>query len=154
MTTWFRLHPRGDDPRRLLDPERQRSQPWGGTIYGRCTKCGGDGRTLYECESCRVQADPSCPACRGRKRYEADCPTCGGTGEVDDSERRGVSVFPDEQGLYRYMRKRGAEIDDACLVELEGEPSPDQDFDADEGAMLIIPRAVVAVGDPDLDQIA
>jgi hypothetical protein len=52
------------------------------------------------------------------------------------------------------MRKRAAEIDDACLVELEGEPSPDQDFDADEGAMLIIPHAVIAVREPDLDQIA
>jgi hypothetical protein len=154
MTTWFRLHPRGDDPRRLLDPERQRSQPWGGTIYGHCTKCGGDGRTLHECESCRVRADPSCPACRGQKRYKADCPACGGTGEIDDSERRGVSVFPDEEGLYRYMRKRGAEIDDACLVELEGEPSPDEDFDADEGAMLIIPHAIVGVRQPDRDQIA
>jgi hypothetical protein len=154
VTTWFRLHPRGDDPRRLLDPEHQRSEPWGGTIYGHCTKCDGNGRTLHECESCQVRADPSCPACRGRKRYEADCPACSGTGEIDDSERHGISVFPDKEGLYRYMRKRGAEIDDACLVELEGEPSPDEDFDADEGAMLIIPHAIVAVREPDRDQFA
>jgi hypothetical protein len=36
--SWFRLHPRDHDPHRLLDPERQRSEPWGGTIYGRCMK--------------------------------------------------------------------------------------------------------------------
>jgi len=106
---------------------------------------------VHECESCRLLADPSCPACRGRKRDEAECPACGGTGEVDDSERHGVSVFPDEEGLYRYMQRRGAEIGDACLLELEGEPSPDEDFDADEGAMLIIPRAIAAVREPDQD---
>jgi hypothetical protein len=67
--TWFRLHPRGDDPERLLDPERQRSEPWGGTVYGRCPKCGGEGRTLHECESCRELANPSCPACGGPRSY-------------------------------------------------------------------------------------
>src|SRR5215207_4132128 len=129
-------------------PSASARNPGAAPSTAAATKCGGDGRTLHECESCRVRVDQSCPACRGRKRYEADCPTCGGTGEIDDSERRGVSVFPDEEGLYRYMRRRGAEIDDACLVELEGEPSPDEDFDADEGAMLIIPHAVVAVREP------
>jgi hypothetical protein len=52
------------------------------------------------------------------------------------------------------MRRRGAEIDDACLVALEGEPSPDEDFDADEGAMLVIPHAIVAVREPNRGQIA
>src|SRR5215211_5863039 len=105
--TWFRLHPRDDDPERLLDdPERQRSEPWGGTIYGRCPKCDGEGQTMHECESCRERADAACPVCGGRRRYRDECPACEGSGEVDDSQREGVSVFPDEDALYRYMVRR------------------------------------------------
>jgi hypothetical protein len=151
--TWFRLHPRKDDPQRLLDPERQRSEPWGGTIFGRCRKCGGEGRVLHECESCRHRTNPSCPACGGRKRYLAECPACRGSGEVDDSERDGVSVFPDEDGLYRYMLRRDADVDTAKLVEIEGEPTGDEDFDADEGALLIRPSRIVAVRDPDRERM-
>jgi DnaJ-class molecular chaperone len=151
--TWFRLHPREDDPERLLDPERQRSEPWGGTVFGRCPKCGGEGRTMHECESCRHGADPSCPSCGGRMRYLAECPACAGTGEVDDTERDGVSVFPEEDGLYRYMLRRDADIEDAQLLELEGEPTGDDDFDADEGALLIRPRRVAEVREPDRARI-
>jgi hypothetical protein len=151
--SWFRLHPVGDDPQRLLDPDCQRSEPWGGTIYGRCGKCGGEGRTLHECESCRDHVDPDCPSCGGRKRYEAECPACEGSGEVDDSERKGVSVFPSEDGLYRYMVRREADIQEACLVELEGEPTDDEDFDADEGALLIKPRRVIDVREPNRSRL-
>jgi hypothetical protein len=151
--TWFRLHARDDDPQRLLDPERQRSKPWGGTVYGRCTKCGGEGETVHECESCREHVDPSCPSCAGRIRYRAECPACEGSGEVDDSERDGVSVFPDEDALYRYMVRRDADIEEARLVELEGEPSEDEDFDADEGAVLVRPRRIVSVRDPEWRRI-
>jgi hypothetical protein len=151
--TWVRLHPRDDDPERLLHSDQQRSEPWGGTIHGRCAKCGGEGRTLHECESCRDRIDPSCPACGGRRRYEAECPACEGSGAVDDSQRDGVSVFPDEDGLYRYMLGRDADIDAAVLVELEGQPSDDEDFDADEGAVLIRPSRIVDVREPDWERI-
>ena len=50
MRSWFRLHPADADPEQLLDPAQQRSEPWAGTIYGRCDKCGGKGETLHECE--------------------------------------------------------------------------------------------------------
>jgi hypothetical protein len=59
-------------------------------------------------------------------------------------------VFPEEDGLYRYMLRRDADIENALLVELEGEPSGDEDFDADEGALLIRPRRIADVRDPDL----
>jgi hypothetical protein len=72
---------------------------------------------------------------------------------LDDSERDGVSVFPSEDGLYRYMLARGAEIEVAWLVELEGEPSDDKDFDADEGALLIWPRLIADVREPDWERI-
>jgi hypothetical protein len=142
MQTYVRVDPPGEDPERLLDPDEQQSEPWEGTVYGRCDKCGGSGRTTHECESCKRRRDANCPACHGEIRYEDECPACEGSGEIDDSARDGISVFPDEDGLYRYMIKRDAELDGCLVVELEGEPSPDEDFDADEGALLIRPTRV------------
>ncbi len=52
-------------------------------------------------------------------------------------------MFPDEDGLYRYMLGRNGNVRDAQLVVLEGEPSGDEDFDADEGTVLITPTAIV-----------
>ena len=153
MRSFVRLHPADGDAKRLLDPEQQRSEPWEGTIYGRCDKCGGSGRTDHECESCLQQADPDCPSCGGRVSFRAECPACGGSGEIDDSERRGVSGFPDEDGLYRYMLRRDAEVEGSKLVELEGEPSADEDFDADEGAVLVRPKRIVDVRQPDREAI-
>ena len=72
---------------------------------------------------------------------------------ITDAQRNGVSVFPDEDGLYRYMLKREADLDGSKLVELEGEPSADEDFDADEGAVLVKPSRIVDVREPDLDRV-
>ena len=146
MQSYYRLQRADEDARRLLDPENQKSEPWGGTVWGRCDKCGGSGKTRHECESCKASGPrDDCPSCHGELFYEEECPACGGSGEIDDSERDGISVFPDEDGLYRYMRKRDANLDGSVLVELEGEPSQDEDFDADEGALLIKPTRVVRV---------
>jgi hypothetical protein len=154
MSIWFRLQSDDDDPRRLLDPEHQRTEPWEGTVYGRCDKCGGEGQTVHECESC-LQGRPrsDCPACGGEVRYRADCPACQGSGRVDDSERDGVSVFPAEDGLYRYMLRHDANLAGAQLVVLRGEPSGDDDFDADEGALLVRPSSIVDVREPDRRRI-
>jgi len=149
MQTYFRLHRADEDPQELLDPKKQKSEPWGGTIWGRCDKCGGTGKTRHECESCKASGrDEDCPSCHGEMYYEEQCPACEGTGEIDDSERDGVSVFPDEAGLYRYMRNRDADFNGAKLVELEGDPSEDEDFDADEGAILVHPTKIVDVREP------
>ena len=43
------------------------------------------------------------------------------------------------------MVDRGADFADCVVVELEGRESDDEDFDADEGALLVIPTAVVDV---------
>jgi hypothetical protein len=75
METYVRVDPPGEDPERLLDPEHQQSEPWSGTICGRC-------------------------------------------------------------------------------VELAGERSPDEDFDADEGALLIRPSRVVDTRPLDTQRIA
>ena len=39
------------------------------------------------------------------------------------------------------------------LVELEGEPSDDEDFDADEGALLVHPTRMVSVTEPDRERL-
>ena len=153
VETYFRIQRSGEDPEALLDPDNQKSEPWSGTVFGRCDKCGGEGTTEHECENCRDSADPDCPACHGRVAYSAECPACEGSGEIDDSERDGVSVFPDEDGLYRYMVRRDADLEGCSIVELEGEEAADEDFDADEGALLIRPTRVVGVSEIDRDAV-
>jgi DnaJ-class molecular chaperone len=129
------------------------SKPWGGADHGRCDKCGGSGRTTFRCSSCTQHADPRCEVCRGEVEFEGECPTCKGTGEITDAERRGVSVFPDPDGLYRYMLHRDSDMEDSVLVELEGKESDDVDFDADEGALLVFPTRIVHVRDVDRPRI-
>ena len=151
---WFRLHRADDDPQGLLHPDQQRSEPWAGTVYGRCDKCGGRGQTKHECESCKhAGARSDCPACGGEVSFWGECPACQGSGRIDDSQRDGISVFPDEDGLYRYMLGRDGDLSEGKLVVLEGEPSGDQDFDADEGAVLIRPTSIVDVREPDRRRI-
>lgn len=153
MKTYYRLHPEDHDPQELLEPENQVSKPWGGADHGRCDKCGGSGRTTFHCESCSVAADPRCESCHGAVEFEGECPTCRGTGEITDSERRGVSVFPSADGLYRYMLRRDADMEGSIVVELEGKESDDVDFDADEGALLVFPTRIVATSDLDQRRI-
>ena len=101
LTRYYRVHPKDDDPERLLDPDEQTSEPWG----------------------------------------------------ESHSQREGVSVFPDEVALYRYMVRRNAELEGSVLVELEGTPSDDKDFDADEGALLVHPTRIVDVRPLDYDRV-
>src|SRR3954454_13342382 len=143
VARYFRLHPENQDPQVLMEPENQVSRPWGGADHGPCDKCGGTGRTMFECASCSQRADPGCRHCGGEVEFEGECPTCKGTGEITDSQRRGVSVFPSADGLYRYMLRRDSDMSGSVLVELEGTESDDVDFDADEGALLVYPTRIV-----------
>lgn len=143
MTTYFRLHPEDHDPQELLEPENHVSKPWGGADHGPCDKCGGRGRTTFHCASCSEKADPRCATCQGEVDFEGECPTCKGTGEITESQRRGVSVFRSADGLYRYMIDRGADMAGSMVVELEGTESDDVDFDADQGALLLFPTHIV-----------
>jgi predicted nucleic acid-binding Zn ribbon protein len=152
VKTYWRLHPADEDPRRLLDPDEQYSEPWEGADHGPCDKCEGSGETEHECQSCRHDGPTDdCPACHGKVRFMAECPACLGSGHITDSRREGVSVFPDPGGLARYMDRRDADIGGSTLVELEGEQSDDRDFDADEGALLVKPTRIVSTREIDDD---
>ncbi|SFU94929.1 hypothetical protein [Alicyclobacillus macrosporangiidus] len=63
-------------------------------------------------------------------------------------ERRGVSCCRTLRGLERYFQSRGADMNDVVVVALEGEESEDEDFDADEGAVLVLPTEIVWVRRP------
>jgi hypothetical protein len=153
VKTYWRLHPGDESPGDLLKPENQVSRPWGGADHGRCDKCAGSGRTTFRCSSCTAQADSRCEFCHGEVEFEGDCPTCRGTGEITESERRGVSVFAEPDGLYRYMLRRDSDMEGSLIVELEGTESDAPDFDADEGALLVLPTRIVEAREVDRDRI-
>ena len=138
VTTYVRLHPDHADPQELLEPENQVSSPWVGADHGPCDKCRGEGRCTFRS--------------RGSE-WEDECPTCKGTGEITESQRRGVSVFREADELYRYIVKRETDATGSILVELEGKLSDDVDFDADEGALLVFPTRIVATAEIDRGRI-
>ena len=143
------------DPRRLLDPDQQLTEPWGSPDHGHCDKCGGEGSTLYECRSCIESGSVAdCPACQGRVRYRETCPACLGDGQIDRTRRRGVAAFPTREGLYRYLAERNANLERKVVVELAGRLSDERDLDADTGALLVHPEQVVEVLPLDAELIA
>jgi hypothetical protein len=142
------------EPQRLLAEEGRWTEPWGGSEHGtRCGKCGGSGTVAHQCWSCLLTgAAGSCPVCAGKVRWEDRCPVCRGSGETDGEPRYGVSVFPTVEGLYYYMNETEAELEGCLVVELDAEAADDVDFDADQGAMLVIPTRILGCEpvDPDL----
>jgi hypothetical protein len=141
--TFFHCCPVDSDLQRLLDPDRQFTEPWDGHDHGPCDKCRGAGETVHLCRSCEeAGADPLCPACDGRIRFVQTCPACLGDGQIDHTVRRGVAVFPCREGLYRYLAERDDELAGKLVIELEGELSEERDLDADTGALLILPRRI------------
>jgi hypothetical protein len=77
---------------------------------------------------------------------------CRGSGQIDGRPRHGVSAFPTLRGLYHYMLDRQADLDHCTIVELEAQLADDVDFDADQGALLVIPTKILA-SEP-LDRVA
>lgn len=144
------MHPAGEDPRALLDEGSQWTEPWGDSEHGTpCEKCGQTGIAEHNCWSCLLtEAAPQCPVCAGRVCWPDTCPVCRGNGVVDGSRRRGVSVYPRIEGLYHYMLANDADVESCVVVELEGERSPEVDFDADQGALLLIPQAICSCAPP------
>jgi hypothetical protein len=153
--TCFKCYSSKNDPRQLLDPENHVSEPWGGHDKGPCDKCGGEASVAFECLSCVSDGvDPECPACDGRMRWVAACPTCEGSGEITRTTRRGVSVFPKVGGLLAYLAEENGDFSDDVIVELEGELTGDVDLDAERGAVLVRPTRVVAVHEIDVADVS
>lgn len=109
------------DPRELLDPENWISCNWGGDALRDCRGC-------EDCSDTPVEK-------AGR---------CYGSREIEDS-RYGVSVCRDEDALIDYLAHTGADMDDAVLIELEGDWSDDEGHDAHIGEELILPTRIVSV---------
>ena len=145
-----------DDPARLLTEAGQWTEPWGGSEDGQpCDKCDGAGHTHHTCWSCVLTgARDDCPLCGGRVRWDEECPVCRGTARIDGKPRHGVSVFPTVEGLYHYMLAKKADVESCTIVELDAERAEDVDFDADQGAMLVIPTAVLACHEVDRRLVA
>jgi hypothetical protein len=135
----------GEDPGQMLTDAGQWTEPWGASNDSdRCEKCAGSGRLGHECWSCLLTGpNGRCPACAGAVRWEARCPVCRGSGTIDAAPRHGVSAFPTLAGLCRYMLAKGADLDGCVVVELEAAPAEDVDFDADRGALLVLPVEIV-----------
>src|SRR5438067_3670542 len=118
---WFRMNSSSEDPSLLLAEEGQWTEPWGSSDDGaHCDKCGGSGRTKYQCLSCELAgATEGCPVCGGKLRWVVECPVCRGSRQVDGKPRRGVSVFPRVEGLRHYMTVKGVDLDECVIVELK-----------------------------------
>ena len=153
--TYFRQCDADSDPRALINPVEQVSTPWGPPDHGPCDKCGQEGSVAHRCVSCVEEGpDLECPACEGRVEWIAICPTCAGTGEINDTKRSGVSAFPSLAGLYRYLVERDFDFSDSVIVEVEGRLADEPDLDAESGAILVHPSDVVAVHPVDEERIA
>jgi hypothetical protein len=142
----YRMQPASEDRDVLLRPEGQWTEPWGDSEDGApCDKCGGEKRVDFTCWSCALtEPRADCPVCSGRVRWTDTCPVCRGSGRVEAAPRRGVSAFPTREGLYHYMLEKDADLDGCVVLALEAERSAEVDFDADQGALLVIPTRILA----------
>jgi len=120
---FFRIHPNNKTVEDLLDDDAT-SQIWSGTVYKTCKKCKGFG-TIYDSFG-----------------DEAPCEVCRGTGEIDDSVRKGVSAVRSVDDLINYFRGRDATLDGARLVVMRGEIIG-RDWDHEHGAVLIKPSKIL-----------
>jgi hypothetical protein len=73
------------------------------------------------------------------------CATCGGTGQVEDV-RRGVSACRSVEALYEYLSGRYASrLGQSVIVEMEADLAAEDDWDAADGAVLVLPTRIVSV---------
>lgn len=139
--TYYRIHT--GDPMDLLDEASWTSTLWVGDAVLPCPD-GCDAGRIWTADEDREDGG-----------YWTRCETCGGHGEVDDTTRRGVSVCGSYADLMAYFTGRGATIrDTTVLVELTGRLSDDEDWDADCGAILIYPTAIISSRPLTADEIA
>jgi len=121
--SFYRIQDAGRDPRALLDPATWTSTTWNETTR----PCDCDGGFT------------------GWGDDEAECTACDGTGTLTEAPRRGVSCCRTITELARYMEQAAGDLRGTVLIELGGDVSEDDDFDAPAGAILILPGQVISV---------
>jgi hypothetical protein len=132
MDTFYRIHPADEAPESILGESRWESRVWVGEAYKRCTACNGEGIHWVSADdfSDDMTTEP--------------CAACDGEGQVEDV-RRGVSCCRSIDDLRSYFADRGADLTGDQLITLDGELSDDDDYDADDGAVLVLPSRIVSV---------
>lgn len=131
--TYYRVHPATESPESILDEGRWESRPWIGELYRRCETCAGSGQ-IWD-EDLDDYGDPIA--------VPLPCPGCGGDGEIEDV-RRGVSCCASLDDLAWYLAEHHAAIEEGdWLLTVEGELSDDDDHDAIDGAVLVLPSRIV-----------
>lgn len=123
MTTYFRIQSAKRNPEKLVGRHHV-SRLWVGEAWLRCNDCDG----------------------MGTDRDGYTCGVCRGEGRVEDV-RRGVSVCRSIEDLTSYFADRGANLDGDHVVELEGDESEDEDYDAGSAGdpILVHPTRIVAI---------
>lgn len=132
MSTYYRIHPANESPDSILDESRWHTGCWD-ERYIRCGACNGSGVEYAN------DLDDDGQLILTEER----CPVCGGEGEIADI-RYGVSCCASLDDLRRYAQEHGMLLDGDTLIELEGELSDDDDHDAADGAILVLPSRIVS----------
>jgi hypothetical protein len=124
-TSWYRIQDASRDPQALTDPANWISHTWKETRVG-CAACNGTGSDWDD--------DGPLP-----------CGTCEGRGDIDEPARRGVSVCRSLDALASYLDQSWGDVRDTVVIELTGDVSDEEDFDAKAGCMLVLPSRIVSV---------
>ena len=115
MTSFYRIQDQDRDPQALLDPANWVSITWTETRII-CADCDGAG-----------------------------CPRCDFDGEISEQPRRGVSASRSLHELASYMEQAWGDVRGTVIIEMEGDVSGDDDFDAKAGALLVLPSRIISV---------
>jgi hypothetical protein len=119
--SFYRIQDAARDTRALLDPATWVSKTWNETSRP-CTSCNNGYISEWD-----------------------ECPKCDGTATVTEKPRRGVSACRSVRELARYMEQSAGDLRGTVIIELDGDVSDDEDFDADAGALLILPEQIISV---------
>ena len=101
------------------------SRVWVGEVYVQCRACHGMGEM-----SCADGTEI--------------CGVCDGRGEREDV-RAGTSCCRTLEDLRAYLSGRSWTRKGCVVVEIEGREGPEEDWDADEGAVLLVEARIVRV---------
>lgn len=136
---YYRIQDANKNPQDLLNPSNWESTVWTGEVYKKCEACNGAGEIVLRNEDGKPKSD-------GYGDIETEpCEICNGDREVKDNTRHGISCCESLQQLENYFETRSADLANVVVVAFEGRESDEEDWDADEGAVLVFPSKIVWV---------